>query len=140
MRGKQEVFVTNANGCIVPTVHKLNQDGYYRARDPRWTGKGRKPLIMYHRLVWELANGAVPEGYELHHTCHCRCCCNLDHLQLIKISEHKAEHNSTRYLGRKMQAKAYWEAHGCTGIRLGEIYGVSFSSACRWIREWKRRD
>lgn len=27
-----------------------------------------------------------------------------------------------------------------TGTKLGEVFGVSFSSACRWIREWKCRD
>ena len=24
--------------------------------------------------------------------------------------------------------------------KLGEVFGVSFSSACKWIREWKCRD
>lgn len=28
----------------------------------------------------------------------------------------------------------------CTGTKLGEVFGVSFSSACKWIREWKCRD
>lgn len=26
------------------------------------------------------------------------------------------------------------------GTKLGEVFGVSFSSACKWIREWKCRD
>lgn len=57
MRGKPMVLIQDQNGCIVSTSHRLNQDGYLRIRDHRYTGKGRKPLIMAHRLVWEDANG-----------------------------------------------------------------------------------
>lgn len=78
MRGKPMVLIKDQNGCIVSTSHRLNKAGYLRIRDHRYKGKGRKPLIMAHRLVWEEANG--------------------------------------------------------------EVFGVSFSSACRWIREWKCRD
>lgn len=53
MRGKPMVLIQDQNGCIVSTSHRLNQDGYLRIRDHRYKGKGRKPLIMAHRLVWE---------------------------------------------------------------------------------------
>lgn len=140
MRGKPMVTITTSEGCIVSTSHKVNQDGYLRIRDDRYKGKGRKPLIMAHRLVWEKANGAIPEGYELHHKCHNRACFNLDHLELVKISEHKVEHNKSRYIERKEKAHSYWCSTKCSGTKLGELYGVSFSTACGWIREWKRRD
>lgn len=52
----------------------------------------------------------------------------------------KVEHNSTRYADRKAKAKEYWKLYKCTGTKLGEVFGVSFSSACKWIREWKCRD
>lgn len=140
MRGKPMVLIKDQNGCIVSTSHRLNKDGYLRIRDHRYKGKGRKPLIMTHRLVWEEANGEVPEGYEIHHKCHNRACCNLSHLELVKIVDHKVGHNSTRYADRKAKAKEYWKLYKCTGTKLGEVFGVSFSSACRWIREWKCRD
>ena len=62
MRGKEIIFETTESGCIVPTSHKLNQDGYFRTRD--------------YRVV-------------------------------------------------------------ASGITLGKQFGVSFSTACKWIREWK---
>lgn len=55
MRGKPMVLIKDQNGCIVSTSHRLNKDGYLRIRDHRYKGKGRKPLIMAHRLVWEEA-------------------------------------------------------------------------------------
>lgn len=71
MRGKEIIFETTESGCIVPTSHKLNQDGYFRTRDLR-----------------------VP-------------------------------------------AKEYWLSTKCSGITLCKQFGVSFSTACKWIREWK---
>jgi len=43
-------------GCIIPTSHKLNHDGYFRKYDG-------KRLVMYHRTVWEAENGEIPDGY-----------------------------------------------------------------------------
>ena len=57
MRGKPLVLKRLENGCIIPTSHKLNADGYFRYRR--------------------------------------------------------------------------------SGASLASLVGVSFSSACRWIREWK---
>ena len=62
MRGKPLKFKLLENGCVIPTTHKLNSDGYFRYHRPGIC-KGRKPLAS--------------------------------------------------------------------------IFNVSFSAACRWIREWK---
>ena len=68
MRGKPLVLKRLENGCIIPTSHKLNADGYFRYRLPN---------------------------------------------------------------------KEYWSKTHCSGASLASLVGVSFSSACRWIREWK---
>lgn len=52
MRGKPLVLKQLDNGCIVPTSHKLNADGYFRYTIPNKDGKGRGKHIMYHRYVW----------------------------------------------------------------------------------------
>ena len=38
---------------------------------------------MVHRLAWEAANGPVPQGMELHHTCFNRRCREVSHLALV---------------------------------------------------------
>ena len=43
MRGKPLEFEVTSSGCIVPTSHRLNADGYFRTRDYRVTTPGRKP-------------------------------------------------------------------------------------------------
>ena len=138
MRGKPLVLTETENGCIIPLSHKLNKDGYFRTHDPRYTGKGRAPLIMYHRYVWEINKGAIPVGYEIDHLCRNRACCNIKHLQCIPISSHKVKHNKTRYAERQQKVKEYWLTHQkITGTALASLFCVSVSIACKWIRTWK---
>lgn len=127
---KQLVLETTDSGCIVPASHKLNQDGYFRKRF-------KDGMKMYHRYVWEQANGEIPEGYEIDHMCKNRACCNVDHLQMLDRTTHLVNTNKERYADRFEEAKKYWEEHRCTGTELGKQFGVSFSCGCRWIRIWK---
>lgn len=57
-----------------------------------WTGatcKGhgrvayRGRLWYVHRLLWEQANGPVPDGFVLDHVCMVKACANLDHLRPV---------------------------------------------------------
>lgn len=136
MRCKELILETTETGCIVPTSHKLNQDGYFRYRRIG-SVKGRSPLVMYHRIVYEDSYGEIPDGHEVDHKCRNRACCNLEHLQLLTISEHKAKTNKERSEDIKVPAKKYWQETGCTGTHLGNRFNVSFSAACKWVREWK---
>lgn len=138
MARKQVItFETTETGCITPTSHKLNQDGYFRCRHPDFDGKGRAPHIMYHRYIWIKHNGEIPEGHEVDHMCNNRACCNIEHLQVLDRTTHLVKTNTQRYAMRKQTAREYWDEYGCTGARLAELFGVSFSTACSWIREWK---
>lgn len=137
MRGRPIVYQTLESGCIVPTSHKLNRDGYFRVRDYRFTGEGRKPLVMSHRLKYEEAYGTIPNGYEVDHMCRTRHCCNVEHLQLLTVVEHRVKTNTERYADRKNEAYELWSETECSGTVLAKVFGVSFSAACGWIREWK---
>lgn len=117
-------------GCIVPVSHHLNHDGYFRKRI-------NGSLVMYHRHIWEQTHGPVPEGYEVHHSCGNRACCNPTHLECLEGTEHVIQTNRERYAARKHQAKELWRSHHYTGTELASIFGVSISQACRWVRGWK---
>lgn len=136
MRGKSLKLVRLDNGCIIPTSHELNKDGYFRYRRPEHM-KGRRPLVMFHRLVWEKTYGSIPEGFEVDHLCRNRACCNIKHLQVLEGTEHTIKGNKIRYKDRKKKARAYWEISKCSGSFLAKKFNVSFSITCKWIREWK---
>ena len=127
---KPIAFVTMDNGCVIQTSHALNPDGYFRK-----SIEG-KP-VMYHRYIWELTNGMIPEGYEIDHMCKNRACCNIAHLQMLTVTEHRSKDNGMRYANRKAKAKVIWLSDSTiTGTELGAMFNVTWSSGYNWIREW----
>lgn len=128
-------FVTLPTECFVPVSHKLNKDGYFRYR----FGGKQGFSMMFHRAVWEHRNGAIRDGHEINHLCNNRSCCNVDHLECITRTEHLVKTNQSRYQARHLAAKSHWEKTNCTGTELAELFGVSYSIGCRWIREWLGR-
>lgn len=123
-------FETTPEGCHVCISHQVNKDGYFRKR---WAWG----LEMFHRTIWRLHHGEIPEGYEVDHICGNRACCSINHLRILPRLDHLIHTNKTRYRSRKEAAKSYWLEHKPTGTALADRFGVSFSIGCRWIREWK---
>lgn len=86
-------FIELDTGCYVCVSHKTNPDGYLR-----WnTGNGNK-LEMFHRIIWKMHKGPIPEGYEIDHLCHNRACLNVDHMECIDGSEHAIKSNKERWV------------------------------------------
>lgn len=71
--------------CDIWTKY-VGPDGY-----GRWWKAGAASTLA-HRVAWEIVNGPVPEGHELHHTCGETLCVNVDHLHLVTRSEHQRIH------------------------------------------------
>lgn len=46
--------------------------------------------IRAHRFAYEMAVGKIPEGYQIHHKCNNRKCCNPNHLVTVTPKEHIA--------------------------------------------------
>ncbi|AHK11900.1 HNH endonuclease [Vibrio phage CHOED] len=128
---KPIIINTNSLGCYLVVSHKLNQDGYFR----KMTKEGK--AVMWHRKVYEDTYGPIPEGFEVDHKCRNRHCINPEHLQLLSIAKHKAKTNIERADDKRIPAKEFWESTGCSGAELGRRFGVSFSTGCKWIRNWR---
>ena len=45
-------------------------------------------LYLAHRVSYELAYGAIPDGLQLHHTCGVRLCVNPSHLIALTVEAH----------------------------------------------------
>ncbi len=117
------------SGCIVPTSHKLNSDGYFRKRSD---GK----LIMYHRLVWQWVHGLIPDGYEIDHVCKNRACCNISHLQMLSNAEHTVKDNAGRYEDKRQEARNLIASYPNKPMTwIADQIGISFGSVCKWRRD-----
>ncbi|SLJ96113.1 HNH endonuclease signature motif containing protein [Novosphingobium mathurense] len=125
-----------AKPCQVCVSHKPNADGYlYKT----WKVGDRKVKEAFHRFIFRAHNGwnEWPKGLEIDHKCGQRLCCEPTHLRALQVSDHKRVTNTLRYAARHEAAHCHWLATGCTGTALAEKFGVTVSSGCRWIREWR---
>ena len=95
---------------------------------------------MFHRTIYRLHNGPIPDGFEVDHMCKRRACCSPEHLQLLEGTSHAVKSNRERYADRKADAKRWWLKHRTKGVVLATYAKVSFAAACGWIREWKRNE
>lgn len=129
-KGKH-IKIEDVNGCAVCTSHEPNKDGYIRM----YSGKGNMPRMQFlHRMVWEGYNGTIPEGYEVDHICRNRKCCNIKHLQLLTVSEHKAKTNKERYADKIEAVKAAIKMGGFSTRQLAETFKVSLGYITRYKR------
>ena len=69
----------DANGCKVWQGHR-DRHGYGRI-----TVNGRPRLA--HRVAYEVHLGPIPDGLTLDHTCRCRTCVNVQHLEPVTARE-----------------------------------------------------
>lgn len=63
-----------------------------------WKGYGRTSIhgkmFSVHRLVWEWANGPIPQGMVIAHHCDTPRCCRLDHLFLTTPAGNMADRDA----------------------------------------------
>lgn len=71
-------------GCQIWTA-RSDEKGYPRVDI---AGRHRRPT----RILYERVNGPIPPGFDVHHTCGIKSCCNVDHMILMSESEHGRLH------------------------------------------------
>lgn len=55
-------------------------------------------IVGEHRLVWEIAHGAIPDGYQIHHINHDRTDNRLENLACVDTVTHKRLHVGHRWV------------------------------------------
>lgn len=110
--------------CIVPQAGHRNPDGYVRIPDvPR--SQGGK-LTMLHRMEWEKVNGPIPKGHNINHLCKNRECANVNHMEVLTLSEHATKDNGMRYKEREDRIVAHFMLNPTTTQRaLAGLFGLT---------------
>lgn len=91
-------FEKTDSGCSVCTSHKTRMRGYVMVNSA-----AHGPRLL-HRVIWEQANGPIPEGMRLDHICRNRECTELTHLRLASAAENNqyagiSRRNTTGFKG-----------------------------------------
>lgn len=56
----------------------------------------RSTMTTAHRAAWVYANGPIPEGMTVDHTCRNRRCVRVDHLRLLTLAENSSDGRHAR--------------------------------------------
>ena len=94
---RQSVYVMfRRRGWAMRTITPLpavDWGGYrYTMRNMGYLGRTTGERTLLHRDVWESANGAIPQGWDIHHIDGCKTNNDLANLQLLSKSAHAALH------------------------------------------------
>lgn len=90
----------------------------------------------FHRFIYRAHKGEIPTGWQVHHLCHIRLCCNPAHLEAVPLRDHSALTSRERSSERRAIAKEWWQNYRCSGRQLAKEFHVSAATGHRWIREW----
>ncbi len=81
-----------------------DRDGY-----PKQISVGSRGVVRVHRLIHEMFNGPIPEGYDVDHTCRNRGRINPSHLEAVTHRENM--HRSPNVAWKKRMAQTHCK-HG----------------------------
>jgi len=90
-------------GCFLWQRTKL-QKGYGLVNSKVIAARcGTKNNVQTHRMMWIYANGDIPEGKQVHHSCGNPSCCNPNCLYLLTGPENSEEASRYHYWKNKYQ-------------------------------------
>lgn len=78
-----EPCATQSTPCLVFSGAKAK--GYGRVG--HYVSGGGQKCYQSHRVVWEATHGPIPDGLTIEHKCAVRACQNVDHMELMTLSQ-----------------------------------------------------
>lgn len=97
MRNRKINFRIEESGCHICISHKTDKFGY-----PRILISGVNTPM--HRYIFDKANGPIPKGLVVRHSCDTPACINIDHLSLGTILDNIRDRHSRGRTSRKSRS------------------------------------
>lgn len=96
-----------------------------------------------HRMSWRLANGPIPEGFEVHHKCRQRSCVNPAHLEALSYADHRAADFPNGPINGNVKKTHCLRGHELSGRNLimepSRRAKSGFSRRCRECQNLRKR-
>lgn len=123
-------ITVDPSGCWISN-YSVASHGYAQIG---WQTGNSRHMVLAHRAAWTHANGQVPLGMTLDHTCKTRRCVNPDHLRLLPNFE-----NARRTSGHDWPIG--FCLHGHPNSEIMTWGGKKVCRACsrRWQRDYRNR-
>lgn len=122
--------VEKGEGCWVWSA-SLTHDGYGCFR-------GENGMTLAHRFSYILANGPVPDGFQIDHLCRNRRCVRPDHLESVTPRENAMRSNSSGALA--VRTGKCVRGHDLSGARVVVTAEGRVERHCRECRRERRRE
>lgn len=126
-RAERGDYIVDAQGCWIWQKATLN--GYPISGGTAGTS------ARVHRLYWERANGPLPDGHDVHHTCGETLCINPGHLEALHWRDHDLLHflhERGLSLETVMAVREEGRKPGSSTRKVAAEYGVSRETVRRW--------
>lgn len=116
-----------SDGCLI-SLYSTGSHGYAQIG---WHENGERIVTLAHRVAWIAANGEIPAGMTVDHTCKRRQCVNVDHLRLLENYE-----NARRTSGRDWPLGEC--ANGHPNKHLKKVDGGRRTKCSLCMADWQR--
>jgi len=111
-----------------PWTGFLDRDGYGRIRKG-----GRQPKLGAHRIAWQLAHGAIPDGLCVLHHCDNPFCMNPKHLFLGTHADNAQDRDNKGRQAKGDSIKLFGEKNGQAKLTREDIWAIRKDKRSQYV-------
>jgi len=110
-----------------------NWNGFFTQRGYCSIQRTGIPSRQAHRMYYEAAKGAIPEGWQVDHVCRNRRCVNPDHLEAVTPAENSRRRPTNKLTREKAELIRRQHEAGLTQRTIAAQFGIDPSAVSRIV-------